>query len=63
MEYKHEQTAREFCAAIQIIASKPENITNLEIYLSYHFPEWMKKHAHDPETLTAELKAFSEMEI
>mgnify|MGYP003554451909 CR=1 FL=1 len=63
MERKHEQTAREFCNALRTIAGKPENLENLEIYLSMHFPEWLEKFANTPENITAELKNFADMEI
>ena len=63
MERKHEQTAREFCNALRTIAGKPENLDNLESYLSHHFAEWMNKHANTPENIAAELKLFAEMEI
>ena len=60
---KHEQTAKEFCNALRAIAGKPENLDNLENYLSYHFAEWMNKYANTPENITAELKSFADMEI
>lgn len=60
---KHEHVAKQFVAAIKTIAEKPENLENLEIYLSYHFPEWMKKFANTPETLTREMREFAEMII
>ena len=60
---KHEQTAKQFCEALQTIAGKPENLENLENYLSYHFAEWMNKYANTPENIAAELKLFAEMEI
>ena len=63
MNRKHEQTAKQFCEALQAIAGKPENLENLESYLSYHFAEWMNKYANTPENITAELKRFAEMEI
>lgn len=63
MERKHEQTAHQFTEAIKTIASKPENLENLEIYLSMHFPEWLEKFANTPETITAELQEFARMEI
>ena len=62
MERKHEQTAKEFCKALRTIAGKPENLDNLESYLSYHFAEWMNKYANTPENITAELKSFADME-
>lgn len=62
-ERKHEQTAKQFCAAIQTIANKPQNLENFEIYLSMHFGEWLEKFANTPETITAEMRAFAEMEV
>ena len=59
---KHEQTAKQFCEALQTIAGKPENLENLENYLSYHFAEWMNKYANTPENISAELKNFADME-
>lgn len=63
MERKHEQTAKQFCEVLRAIAGKPENLDNLESYLSYHFAEWMNKYANTPENITAELKSFADMEI
>ena len=60
---KHEQTAKEFCNALRTIAGKPENLDNLESYLSYHFAEWMNKYANTPENITAELKNFADMDV
>ena len=60
---KYEAVARQFIKAIQTIAEKPENLNNLESYLTYHFSEWLKKYANTPAGLTAELKAFAEMDI
>lgn len=63
MNAKHEQNAKEFCAVLQTIAGKPQNLENLELYLSIHFSEWLEKFANAPDGITAELKAFAEMEI
>ena len=63
MERKHEQLAKQFCETLQTIAGKPENIENLELYLSMHFPEWIEKFANTPENITAELRQFAEMII
>ena len=57
------QNARQFIEAIQTIASKPQNLDNLECYLTHHFPAWLEKFANTPEKITAELKAFAEMEV
>lgn len=63
MKRKHEQTAKLFCEALQTIAGKPENLENLETYLSIHFSKWLDKFANTPENITAELKQFAEMDV
>lgn len=63
MERKYRQDAKEFCEAVKTIAGKPENLENLEIYLSIHFPKWLDKFANTPENITAELKQFAEMDV
>lgn len=63
IERKFEQEAKQFCEAIKTIAEKPENLENLELYLSIHFATWLEKFANDPGSITAELKAFAEMQI
>lgn len=60
---QHEQTAKQFCAALRTLAGKPENLENLELYLSLHFAEWLNKWAATPEAITSELQSFAEMEI
>ena len=55
--------AKMFTAAIKEIAAKPENLDNLENYLSHHFTEWVKKWVNNPEDLATELKQFAEMEM
>lgn len=51
--------AAQFCECIREIAQKPENLENLEAYLSRHFTEWMKKYANTPENLVYEMQGFS----
>lgn len=63
IERKFEQEAKRFCEAIKTIAEKPENLENLELYLSIHFATWLEKFANDPGSITAEIKAFAEMVI
>lgn len=58
-----ENIAHQFVEAIKTIAEKPENLDNLECYLSHHFDVWLEKWADTPEGLTYEMKAFAEMEI
>lgn len=53
----------DFINAIKTIASKPENLDNLESYLSYHFAEWLEKFANTPEGIAAEMREFAEMEV
>jgi hypothetical protein len=60
---KHETVAAQFCEAIRTIASKPENLDNLECYLSHHFAVWLKKFANTPEDITAEMREFANMII
>lgn len=55
--------AKNIINAIKTIAQKPENLDNLERYLSNHFQEWIDKYANTPEGLAFELKYFAEMEI
>lgn len=59
----NERPAQQFIEAIQTIASKPENLNNLQCYLSRHFDEWLRRYASTPETLVCELRKFAEMEI
>ena len=58
-----EKAAADFVTAIKTIATKPQNLDNLELYLSHHFPEWLSKYASTPEDLTAELKEFAQINI
>ena len=62
-EETKEELAEKFINAIKEIASKPDNLDNLECYLSHHFDVWMEKFAYNPECLVSELKHFAEMEI
>ena len=57
------KAAEDFVNAIKTIANKPENLDNLELYLSYHFSEWLEKYANTPEDMAAEMREFAEMEI
>ncbi len=62
-ECKYEQSARVFCDAVKTLASKPENLENLECYLSHCFSEWLEKYANTPEWLAAEMREFANMSI
>lgn len=64
MEYmKYGKEARTFCEAIKTLASKPENLDNLESYLSYSFDKWLTTWANTPGNIAAEMKEFAEMII
>ena len=59
----HEHAAAQFVEAIKTIASKPENLNNLQYYLGIHFDTWLKRYASTPEDITCELREFAEMKI
>lgn len=61
--YNYEEQAIQFCNAIRALANKPENLNNLESYLTYNFGKWLEKWANTPESMAAEMKAFAEMEF
>lgn len=62
-EVSDKQAAADFVAAVAEIARKPENLENLESYLSWHFSAWLAKYASTPEDMAAEMKEFARMEI
>ena len=59
----NEKLAADFIKAVELIAARPDNLSNLQSYLDYHFPEWLKKYANTPESLTSELLNFATMEL
>ena len=59
---KYEEQATQFCEAIRALANKPENLNNLESYLTYNFDKWLITWANTPEGLAEEMKEFAEME-
>lgn len=63
MEELYEKEAAQFIEAIKTIASKPENLENLESYLSIHFASWIRKFASTPEDLAFEIQEFANMTI
>ena len=60
---ENKRNADIFTPAIQARASKPENLENLNSYLSFHFSEWVEKWANNPEGLAEEMKMFATMEV
>ena len=63
MEGKYARETAQFCEYIRTLASKPDNLDNLESYLSFSFGEWRKKYAYDPQNMAAEMREFAEMMI
>ena len=59
----NEVYAKIFCDAIRTLAEKPENLSNMESYLTYHFTTWLEKYGNCPENLAMEMKNFAEMEV
>ena len=57
------KASADFVAAIKEIAGKPENLNNLESYLSHHFTEWLREYANTPDGMAAEMKEFASMDI
>lgn len=55
----NEENAKLTVEAIRHFAKNPESLDNFESYLSRHYDTWMKKYAHDPDGLTAELTHFA----
>lgn len=60
---KYTIEAAQFCGAIRELASKPENLQNLERYLEWNFDKWLEKFANTPDCIAAEMSEFAQMEI
>ena len=59
---QNKQNADIFTQAIKDLASKPENLENLNSYLCYHFSEWLETWANTPEGLAEEMKNFANLQ-
>ena len=59
----NKKAAKQFCDAMKKLAEKPENLENLQCYLSRHFDTWLKEYADQPKKIAYELECFSEMEM
>lgn len=59
---ENEELAKEFIKSIKTLAENEDNLQNFEDYLIQHFDIWFQKFANTPESLTAELKMFANME-
>ena len=58
-----EELAERFVEAIKLIATKEENLNNLQLYLSMHFQQWLTRFANTPQDIVFELEQFAKMEI
>ena len=56
MGQKYTREAAQFCEYICTLARKPENLDNLQSYLSTHFGEWLTKWANTPQNIAAEMR-------
>ena len=63
MKKTYTKEAAQFCEYIRTLASKPDNLNNLQSYLSVHFGEWLAKWANTPQDMAAEMREFAEMII
>lgn len=63
MPNKYEAQSAAFCGAIRELESKPDNLDNLECYLSRHFQVWLSKFANTPDALCCEMREFANMEV
>ena len=63
MTQKYTQEAARFCEYVRTLANKPDNLDNLQSYLSTHFGEWLTKWANTPQGMTAEMREFANMVI
>ena len=59
----NQEAAKMFIESIKELASKEDNLYNLECYLSQHFNAWFIKYANTPEGLISEIKSFATMKI
>lgn len=63
MKRTYEKEAAQFCEYIRTLASKPDNLDNLQSYLSCHFGDWLAKWANIPQDMVTEMREFSNMVI
>lgn len=60
---ENEINANTLINAIEKLANSKEHLYNFASYLTYHFPEWLKKYANDPENLATEFMHFATIEF
>lgn len=58
---QNEEYAKIFTDAIRKFASNEDALDNFQSYLSCHFDKWLEKFASTPESISAEMKSFSEI--
>lgn len=63
MKRTYEKEAAQFCEYIRALSSKPDNLDNLQSYLSIHFGDWLSKWANTPQDMVTEMREFSNMVI
>jgi hypothetical protein len=59
----YEEQAKLFVEALKTMASRENALNNFQLYLENHFAVWLAKYANTPDAITAELKAFAEIEF
>ena len=59
----YEEQAKLFIEAVKTMASRETALDNFQLYLERHFAVWLEKYANTPDGITAELKAFAEIEF
>lgn len=59
----YEKESRTVIEAIKTIATRPENLDNLETYLAHSFADWLTKYTNTPDNIANELKMFAEIKI
>lgn len=62
MKKAYSKEAKSFCESIKALADRPDNLENLESYLTQHFQTWLDRYASTPEDITSELSAFAGIE-
>ena len=62
-EGNYEDLAIQLGQAIDKLSKNQDNLNNFISYLTYNFPEWLKKFANTPEDLVSEFTNFANMNM
>lgn len=62
-EGNYEDLAIQLGQAINKLSRNQDNLNNFISYLTYNFPEWLKKFANTPEDLVSEFTNFANMNM